>query len=177
MSYKTDLYGGAALRRLREIAPSQDRDHPMFHPVRQPGHPLLPPKPKRVVTLEMLDATCGQYADAAKAEAQWLAISSWLRKRPQLPNDLDLTRTVVELAREADRCRLGYPGHSYAIPALSGLKPELRREVEEVAAETIMAWVKAQRPRLSAYIIRSVSGDVQEYLNSASDTINSKDNN
>lgn len=33
MSYKTDLYGKAALRRLRAIAPRQDRMQPEFQPV------------------------------------------------------------------------------------------------------------------------------------------------
>ena len=141
----------------------------MFRPVKQAAHPLLPPKPKRVITLEMLDA-CGPYAEAAKAEAQWIAISAWLSKRPQLPNDLSLTRTVIELIQDADRCRLGYPGHPYRTPALSDLPPKLQREAEEVAAETVVAWVKANRPCLSAYIIRSVNSDVHNSIGGTADS-------
>lgn len=170
MSFKTDLYGGASLRRLRGIAPSQDRGDPMFQPVKQPGSPFVPRKPSQPVTLETLDASCGDYAAAAKAEAQWSAIGNWLAELPQgadLPNPASLSISVVEFIREADRVRLGFPnanGVPFAQPALHGLKPEVQREATAIAAETLAAWKAAGCPCLTAPMIRSIERYVKNSI-------------
>lgn len=169
MTFKTDLYGGASLRRLRGIAPRQDRANPMFQPVKQPG-PLYVRKPSQPVTLETLDASCGRYAPAAKAEAQWSAVANWLADMQQdahLPNPVRLSRSMVDLIREADRVRLGFPngdGIPFAQPALHGLKPEIQREATAIAAETLAAWTGAGCPCLTVPMIRSIERYVKHSI-------------
>lgn len=163
MSYKTDLYGGASLRRLRGIAPRQDRGQAMFNPVKQPGSPFVPRKPSQPVTLDMLDDTCGRYAPAARAEAQWSAIANWLadmQSNAGLPNPVTVTRSVVDFVREADRVQLGFPngdGIPFARPALHDLKPEIQREALVMAAETLRSWKEAKCPCLTMSAIRSIA--------------------
>lgn len=157
------------MRRLRGIAPRQDRDHAMFQPVKQPG-PLYVRKPSQPVTLETLDASCGDYAVAAKAEAQWSAIGNWLADLPQdtdLPNPASLSISVVEFIREADRVRLGFPngdGIPFARPAIHGLKPEVQREATAIAAETLAAWKGAGCPCLTVPMIRSIERYVKNSI-------------
>jgi hypothetical protein len=172
MSYKTDRYGGASLRRLRGIAPRQDRGQAMFNPVKQPGSPFVPRKPSQPVTLDMLDDTCGRYAPAARAEAQWSAIANWLadmQSNAGLPNPVTVTRSVVDFVREADRVQLGFPngdGKPFARPALHDLKPEIQREALAMAAETLRAWKEAKCPCLTMSAIRSVNHYVQGTVSS-----------
>ncbi len=157
MSYKAGYYGSAELRRIRGNAPRHDQAQAAFQTIRA-----------RPVTLDTLDATCGPYALAAKAEAQWIAITSWLMGSPELPNSIDLTGSVVELVREADKARLGFPvplGKTHTRPALHDLSPEIQRETNVVAAETVEAWNRAQRPCLSAAIIGRVSHIVHSITN------------
>ncbi|MFK4794788.1 hypothetical protein [Sphingobium sp. ZW T5_29] len=169
MSFKTDLYGGASLRRLRGIAPSRDRGRAMFQPVKQPG-PLYVRKPSKPVSLETLDASCGRYAAAAKAEAQWSAIANWLADLPQdtdLPNPASLSISVVEFIREVDRVRLGFPnadGIPFTQPAIHGLKPEVQREATAIASETLAAWKGAGCPCLTVPMIRSIERYVKNSI-------------
>lgn len=159
---KADLYGSAALRRVRGNAPRQDRQQAMFQPTKKPGNPFVPRKPSQPVTLETLDTSCGPYTAAAKAEAQWGAIANWLAgmsRDADLPNPVSLTRSVVELVREADRVRLGFPsgdGKPFSHPALHGLKLEIQRAATAIAAETLKAWNEAGCPCLTVATIRSI---------------------
>lgn len=163
MSMRNPSQGGASLRRLRESQPVQDREHAMFKPAPQPPYQARnPPLP---VSMEKLEAVAGRYADAAKAEAQWIAITAWLKQATAaaLPNPINLTRSVVELVQEADRVRLGFPspdGIPFALPALHDLKTETQRAVGEVATETLEAWEAAGRPGLTHHIIKSVGRQV-----------------
>jgi hypothetical protein len=154
VSVKTDLYGTAELRRLRAAAAPHDRTLQILQPH---GRRQRPPRKKALATLSQLEVAFGALGTAAVANARWTAISMWLankRVRISIPNDLEVSRTVVVLMRDADRHRLGLPtldGKPRTPPALYDLSPDCRHEAELVAAETVAAWEEAGRPFIRSH--------------------------
>lgn len=134
-----------------------------------PGVPDLSP----ASMLNRLDATCGQYAAAAKAEAQWSAIILWLADAADLPGSIGTIRDVASVMRDAERARLGFPNSTVEPsepPALHNLPPETRMDVRAIAAETIVAWEAALSPCLSSSLVRWVERNVQGVIEGRSPT-------
>ena len=133
----------------------------MFHPAKDKGAANRPPssfqrRPGPCRGTTGLKRNCGRYGRAALIDARWGAILLWLRDGAallSLSSPLEVCRVSVELVRESDRVRAGFPnksGQPFAPPALNGLSPECRCEALRVASETYGAWLQAGQPHLTA---------------------------
>jgi hypothetical protein len=144
------------LKRLREAQPRQDRASPALA---DPPPPVPQPSPRsRYVrvhlfaqTLDDLREKCREHGEAAVAEARWGAITVWLMKEgyEQFPGAA--ISVAVNLLRDDDRERLGYPHHAGKPIAsrLPFLSPDTQAEARRLAAEARAAWERAGSPYLT----------------------------
>lgn len=148
-----------SLKKLRELAPPQDRDVPAL---------ATPPRPSFVrysyyaTTLDELRDKCGPHGDAAVQEAVWAAIATWLMNDPEagcLTNPNRVASTAVTLVQISDRARLDYPSgiagtpHDDRLPAMS---PDVQAEARLVATETMADWERAGRPGITPERIKQI---------------------
>ena len=147
------------LRKLRELAPPQDRDLPALA--------SLPSKPFirfsfYATTLDELRDKCGPHGDAAVQEALWSVVATWLMNDPEagcLTNPMLVASTALTLVQISDRVRLGYPSgiagkpHTDRLPILS---PDVQAEARLVASETMADWERAGRPGITSERIKHI---------------------
>lgn len=163
------------LTALRRDAPKPDRTTPALAP--SPANPngykhgpksTYVPVSLKARTLTELRQWCTQNAlspnisDAAVKDAKWSAVTAWIMWGPVgLSNPLRVASLSVILSMGDDRARLGYPnayGANFTSPLID-YSPDVQAEAIRVAAETLVDWKRAGRPRLTSAIER-----VQSYM-------------
>lgn len=165
------------LTALRRDAPKPDRTTPALAP--RPANPngykhgpksTYVPVSLKARTLTELRQWCAQNAlspnisDAAVKEAKWSAVTTWMMWEPKgLSNPTRVASLSVILCKGDDRARLAYPnayGAGFTSPLID-YSPDVQAEAIRVAAQTLVDWKRAGRPRLTSAIER-----VQSYISS-----------
>lgn len=114
-------------------------------------------------TLDELRQMSRSYGEAAVAEARWGAILGWFLVGPEegaLSNPSSEAWEASRLTREHQHYHLGWPRHDgkeheRPPPALDGLDPVYRQEVERVASETLADWERAGCPSMTLQRLKS----------------------
>jgi len=154
------------LKAIRQDAPRSDRNGPALAPRPAPQwvmgrdgspyvHIYLFPR-----TLDELRSMSREFGDGAVAYVQWGAVTTWLMNQPHeldLRNPRQVALASVMIVRDYDRQRFGWPRHDgkeWNRPQIEFLSPDVRKEAELVAAETMEDWKKAGMPHLGRNAIR-----------------------
>lgn len=114
-------------------------------------------------TLDELRQMSRSYGEAAASEVRWCAITGWLLVGPEegaLSNPSSEAWEASRLTREHQHYHLGWPRHDgreheRLTPALDGLDPVYRQEVERVALETLADWKRAGCPGMTPQRLKS----------------------
>lgn len=122
----------------------------------KPSRPDYVPKvPLFPQTLDDLMNRAGSYADAAKAELEWGAVTVWFMKDADkalasafIP--VEVASLSIVLVREAVRAEMGWPSlsDSPVPPALYDLPDDAQQIARRMAADIHALWENAGRPYL-----------------------------
>ena len=113
-------------------------------------------------TLNELRRFSRDFGRPAAREAEWGCIIVWLMNDPPqtaLSNPLPVVNTAVQIVRDHERIRFGWPTHDgkdRPLARLDFLSPDVRQEGERVAGETLSDWRQAGRPHLAPHRIKRV---------------------
>ncbi len=123
-------------------------------PSRRDYVPKVPLAPQ---TLDELMQQAGPYADAARANLEWSAVTVWLMKEgygvlatSDLPSAVACLSVI--LTREAEEHAAGWPRLSgpAVTPAIYGYSPDSQCEARRSAAQARSMWEANGRPYLRA---------------------------